>query len=162
MKNVNVNIFYSEYNSVEELDKTDRLLIESAGIASSGSYAPYSKFQVGAAVLLANGEIITGSNQENAAYPSGLCAERVAIFYANAKFPEVPVIALAIIAFSDGHIVNEPVSPCGSCRQVILESELRFKYPVKIIMCASEKVRIVKDVHMLLPLSFGMDSPGNW
>lgn len=117
------------------------------------AYAPYSGFKVGAAVWLANDEFITGNNQENAAYPSGMCAERVALFYANARFPFVPVKAIAVAAFHQGKFCNF-VSPCGGCRQVLAEVEKRFKTPVKVLLCGNENIIMLKSAGDLLPLRF--------
>jgi cytidine deaminase len=111
---------------------------------------------VGAAVLLENGEIICGSNQENAAYPSGLCAERVALFYANSRFPQVAVRAIAIHSAVNGKENPEPAYPCGSCRQVLLECENRFGKPMKVIMGSTQKIQIVHSITDLLPLSFNL------
>lgn len=118
------------------------------------AYAPYSGFHVGAAVLLGNGTIVKGNNQENAAYPSGLCAERVALFYANANYPDTKVVAIAISAAKNGVLVNETVKPCGSCRQVLAETELRFGTPIRIVLDGQEAIVVLKGVESLLPLSF--------
>ncbi len=143
-----------EYNSIKELPKDDILLIEKAKEAAKNSYSPYSTFKVGAAVLLENNEIIQGSNQENAAYPSGLCAERVALFYANSKFPEVKVKTIAITALMNNKFIDEPVPPCGSCRQVMLETEIRFNSPIKVILSGNKKIQIIENIKQLLPLDF--------
>jgi len=144
-----------EYNSENELETIDKELIKQAKKASGRSYSPYSNFSVGAAVLLDNGKIIQGNNQENAAYPSGLCAERVAIFYANANYRDSKVLAIAIAAKSGNIFTSLPVTPCGSCRQVILETQNRFKQPIKIILYGKEKIQIIEDASTLLPISFG-------
>lgn len=128
-------------------------LHKGAMAAASTAYAPYSRFQVGAAVLLANGEIITGSNQENGAYPSGLCAERVALFYAGAQYPDVAVKAIAVAAITEGKVV-EGVSPCGGCRQVMLETEKRAGGPLKIFLCGSDSMRLIDSAASLLPIGF--------
>jgi len=120
-----ISISYNEYFRNEGLDLKDKELLDRAKMASEGAYAPYSNFNVGAAVRLSNGEIIAASNQENAAYPSGLCAERVAIFYAHAKFPDASVESIAVTASVGGHICETPTYPCGACRQVLAESEMR-------------------------------------
>jgi len=122
------------------------------------AYAPYSEFFVGAAVLLENDEIITGSNQENGAYPSGLCAERVAVFAASAMFPGVPMKMIAVSATSTRLKMEEPVSPCGACRQVLLEYEILQKKPIKVLLSKEDgKILIIEKVHDLLPLSFSGD-----
>ena len=110
-----INISYTEYDSIDELGTSDKLLLEHAIAAADTSYAPYSSFNVGAAVQLSNGEIVSGSNQENAAYPSGLCAERTAIFYAHAKYPDAAVKAIAWVAKQNGHLTESITYPCGAC-----------------------------------------------
>lgn len=121
---------------------------------SCRAYAPYSGFQVGAAVLLSDGTLVGGNNQENAAYPSGLCAERVALFHANATYPDKEPIAIAIVARRDGLVVPHPVPPCGSCRQVLLESEKRYGHPIQVLLYDGRDVTLLSCVHDLLPLSF--------
>ncbi|MCD8318460.1 MAG: cytidine deaminase, partial [Paraprevotella sp.] len=117
-------------------------------------YAPYSRFNVGAAARLDNGVIVTGSNQENAAFPSGLCAERTALFYANARYPEQSVKELAVAAFSNGTFLKVPIPPCGACRQVILGIEERYKQPIRILLFGEEGTYVVDSVKALLPLQF--------
>ena len=142
----------------EELDKSDRQLIEAAKAASEKSYAIYSHFNVGAAVRLVDGTIITGNNQENAAYPSGLCAERTTLFYTNANYPDTAVECLAIAARTGGHFIAEPISPCGACRQVILETEKRYGYAIRILLYGEKETIIVEEgIKALLPLSFGSE-----
>jgi len=143
-----------EYNSIEELDVKDKILVKKAKEITKNSYAPYSNFNVGAAVLLENGKIVTGTNQENAAYPSGLCAERVALFYANSEYPNIPVLAIAVSVKTNNSFLESPAPPCGSCRQVLLETETRFKTPIKIILAAAEKVQIIENAKSLLPINF--------
>lgn len=143
-----------QYDSISELIPDDQTLVEMAVEAAGKAYAPYSRFRVGAALRLENGKIITGNNQENAAYPSGLCAERVALFYANAQYPDVPVTSIAITAFHNGQQVKEAVYPCGSCRQVILEDEIRFGNDVKMILAGKDKIIIAESIKTLLPLHF--------
>ncbi|MBB4037806.1 cytidine deaminase [Dysgonomonas hofstadii] len=145
------------YN-IEECTGDIKKLIEKAKSATQNAYAPYSGFNVGAAALLSNGEIITGNNQENAAYPSGLCAERVTLFAANSQYPDVPVGAIAIAAFHDGEYTDTPCCPCGGCRQVIVEVENRYEKPIKVIMYGKSKIYEVDTVKALLPLSFGKES----
>ncbi|MBR1556636.1 MAG: cytidine deaminase [Prevotella sp.] len=140
---------------IEELSAEERHLVELAIEATSRSYAPYSKFHVGAAVRLDNGEEIIGCNQENAAYPSGLCAERTALFAAGAQYPNEPVRMLAIAARgTDGELVEEPVGPCGSCRQVIIESETRAKAPMRILLYGKKHVYVIDGIRELMPLTF--------
>lgn len=140
--------------SLAEVPHDELPLVDAALKATEQAYAPYSKFHVGAAVLLADGTIVTGSNQENAAYPSGLCAERVALFHAGHQYPDIPVVALAIVAATGGKQV-ESISPCGACRQVLLETEQRYGRPVKVLLCGTHDVVVVQDAASLLPLSFG-------
>ncbi len=139
-----------------ELTEEEQRLEKAAIEAAKNAYAPYSKFNVGAAVLLENGEIITGSNQENAAYPSGLCAERTALFYAGAKYPNVPVLSLIIVAFNEtGRVPFIP--PCGSCRQVLMETASRFK-PFKLLLAGADEVIRLDDCRTVLPFGFNKDS----
>jgi cytidine deaminase len=154
-KTIETNI---EIYSFEELDKEKQLLINKAKEQVYKTYAPYSGFHVGAAIELENGEIFTGSNQENSAYPSGLCAERVTMFYANAQYPEVPVKTLAIAAYTHGNFMEEPVTPCGSCRQVLLETEMRFEKDITILLYGTKNVYLLKNVKQLLPLCFEKSS----
>lgn len=144
----------------EELGEEDCQLADAAIEATHRSYAPYSRFSVGAAVRLANGLIITGTNQENAAYPSGLCAERTALFYANSQYPDQAVTALAIVSRpSDSSSISEEICPpCGACRQVMLETEQRFGHPMKVLLCGAKNVCIVERASHLLPLFFGSDA----
>ena len=130
-------------------------LLEIAHEAAGHAYAPYSRFKVGAAILLQNGQIVVGNNQENAVFPSGMCAERVALYYAASRFPETRMEKIAITAIGDEKAVTEPVPPCGSCRQALLEYEIKFGEPIEVIM-AGEKgdVYIMKSVSDMLPLSF--------
>jgi len=143
--------------SFDELKSQDKLLIEKSREVAKKAYAPYSKFNVGAAILLANDEIICGNNQENAAYPSGICAERTAIFYANANYPDVPVLKVAISVYFKSDFIEMPVPPCGSCRQVLLETENRFNQPIQILMAGKHKIFVIENVKSLLPLTFGND-----
>lgn len=143
------------YSSASDLKKSDMELLEKAQKAVEAAYAPYSNFYVGAAVLLQNGKIIIGNNQENAAYPSGLCAERVAIYQASAAYPNVPVKAIAVACKAKGLIINKPVTPCGSCRQAISEYENRFTQKIRIIMSGETgEVYISDSIETLLPLMF--------
>ena len=143
--------------AIEELDGQDKLLMEAAREATRRSYAPYSRFHVGAAALLENGMMVTGTNQENVASPSGLCAERTTLFYANSQHPEKAVKALAITARTpDGDFVHSPVTPCGACRQVMTETENRYGKPIRILLCGSEEVYIAESARSLLPLSFDL------
>lgn len=126
-----INIEARKYN---ELTEEDRKLVDAACKATQRSYAPYSHFSVGAAALLENGVVVTGSNQENAAYPSGLCAERTTLFYANSQYPDQAVKTLAIAARTEQDFLDTPIPPCGACRQVLLETEKRFGKPMRILL----------------------------
>ncbi len=137
-----------------ELCKEDLSLVENAEKFLPHAYAPYSRFSVSAAALLDNGVIVNGTNQENAASPSGLCAERTAVFYANSQYPGCKVVALAITAFFQGEIVSNPITPCGSCRQVLLETENRQQSPVKVILSGKDKCFIINNIKDILPLNF--------
>ena len=137
-----------------ELPEEELRLMEAAIKATGQSYAPYSKFHIGAAALLEDGTIVTGSNQENAAYPSGLCAERVALFHAGHKYPDIAVVALAIAAATNGSQV-ESISPCGACRQVLLEAEQRYGKSMKVLLCGTKEVVVAESAESLLPLCFG-------
>ena len=143
-----------EVYAVGELDNIYRQLYEAAFEASKKAYAPYSKFSVGAAAFLANGTVVTGTNQENAAYPSGLCAERTTLFYANSQYPDQPVTTLAIAARTEKDFIDLPIPPCGACRQVILETEKRYQRPIRILLYGKKAIYEVKSIGVLLPLSF--------
>ena len=141
--------------NMDELSAEEKHLVELAIEATSSSYAPYSKFHVGAAVRLDNGVEIIGCNQENAAYPSGLCAERTALFAAGAQYPDVPVRMLAIAARgTHGELEDEPVPPCGSCRQVMIESETRANAPMRILLYGKKFVYVIDGIRKLMPLTF--------
>jgi cytidine deaminase len=146
---------YTSYSSLSSLNPRDRELLNHALKALPNSYAPYSQFHVAAAIRLNNGEVITGTNQENAAYPSGLCAERVAIFAAMHKFPGAVIEDIAITAFSEAFVVDHPIPPCGACRQVLLEYELRQSDSIRLILRGQEGGAIViPKASSLLPLYF--------
>ncbi len=140
--------------SWDELTDDQKQLLECAKEMTQSSYCPYSQFHVGAAVRLSGGIIVKGSNQENAAYPSGLCAERTTLFAANANYPDRPVEALAIACFTGGHFTAEPGSPCGSCRQVMIETEHRFNTPMQVLLYGEKYIYVFKDANQLLPLGF--------
>lgn len=141
--------------SYEECTEIEKKLIDAAKQATFNAYAPYSKFHVGAALQLENGKIITGNNQENAAYPSGMCAERTAVFYANAQYPDQKIEAIAVAAHYNGDFTEDITSPCGSCRQVLLEVESRFDSPVKILMYNKKgEIYVAESMSSLMPLSF--------
>ena len=157
MNEFEINIKAKRYNSIIELDDDERRVLEAANEATKTSYAPYSKFNVGAAVLLENGEIIAGSNQENNAYPSGLCAERVAVFYANAKYPNVAIKVMAVSSAVNNILNDSEVYPCGSCRQVLVESENRQPTKIKLIMGGAKSVIVVDSVSLMMPFTFDLD-----
>ncbi|MFZ4521131.1 MAG: cytidine deaminase [Bacteroidales bacterium] len=155
MKQVTHSFDYQIFDSAYELAQPDRELLEMAKNAIAGSHAPYSRYHVGAAVKLANGEVIKGSNQENMAFPAGLCAERVAVFAATSNYPDVPIAAIAISAVSDDFEVSEPVPPCGMCRQAIVEYEMKFNNKIRVILGGQNgKVFIFHGMGTLLPLAF--------
>lgn len=155
MRKIELNTTVTEYDSLDELEQEDRELMEKAHEASKYAYAPYSEFFVGAALLLENGKVVTGNNQENVAYPSGLCAERVAIFNAGARYADVVVKKIAIMATSPKFKVDYPVSPCGACRQVMSEYEMKQEEPVKVFMKGETgPIKSVECVKDLLPLLF--------
>lgn len=143
-----------EYDAVVELPETDQKLLLAAREAAKNAYAPYSKFKVGAALLLDNGEIVTGSNQENADFTDGLCGERVAIFYANSRYPESAVKAIAVTARNASGVLVEHAQPCGSCRQVLVETESRYKKPMRIIMDGIKRIQVLEGADNLLPFAF--------
>lgn len=147
----------SEYQ-YDELSEEYKKLIDFAKENTQTAYAPYSQFQVGAAVMLENGKMIGGSNQENSASPTTLCAERVAMFYANSQFPDIAPKAIAIAAYTKGNFLSDPITPCGSCRQVLLETELRYEKPIEIILYGTDKIILIQNVKQLLPLCFEKSS----
>ena len=149
-----IRINIEEAAKPEDLTAKEQQVIAAALKAAGKAYAPYSSLHVGAALLLDNGELITGNNQENAACPNGLCAERVAMFAANSNHPDSGIEMLAVCAMMNEEFLEEPVYPCGSCRQALLESENRFKKPIRILMYGKNRIHIAKSVKDLLPLSF--------
>ena len=153
MKEIEIKSLFRVY-CMDELSQSDRELVSAAMEATKGSYAPYSKFRVGAAARLANGLVFTGANQENAAYPSGLCAERTTLFAANAQYPDQPVLALAIAARKGNRFMSTPISPCGACRQVISGVEDRFGHPVRILLYGTDGIYECNGIDALLPLRF--------
>lgn len=154
MTSKEIKIAYQEYDSTAQLNPSDRELAEAAIEATAGSYAPYSKFNVGAAVRLDSGLIIKGSNQENAAYPSGICAERTAMFYASATYPESAITSIAIAAGQDGVLCDIPVSPCGACRQVMAQYQLKGGQHMSILLVGGSRIWKFEKVDDLLPLIF--------
>ncbi|MHC1778871.1 MAG: cytidine deaminase [Bacteroidales bacterium] len=154
MDQKNLIIQYNEYPGNEGLQADERELLDLAIKAAANAYAPYSKFNVGAAVRLSNGKVISASNQENAAYPSGLCAERVALFYANSTYPDSSVESIAIVATVNGKLCKTPTYPCGACRQVMTESQVRGGKPVKIIFGSETVTQIVYSTASIMPFAF--------
>lgn len=151
---------FEEYANFDELTETDKQLMREAQSAADSAYAPYSKFHVGAAVLLENGTIVKGNNQENAAYPSGLCAERVALFAAGAQHPGIKINSIAIHAYAEKNKQHpQAVGPCGACRQVMAEYEHRYHQPMRLIMQAQNGKYIVShSISQLLPFMFNADN----
>lgn len=154
MTNKEIKIAYLEYESLDQLEAQDRELADAAIEAVAHSYAPYSNFNVGAAVMFEDGGIIKGSNQENAAYPSGLCAERTALFYASASHPEKAITKIAIAAGQNGEICNSPATPCGACRQVMAQYQNKGGKPMEILLVGAGKIWKFSKVDDLLPLIF--------
>lgn len=139
---------------IDELDDRDRSLVSDAISATDNSYSPYSHFRVGAALRLANGEVIKGANQENAAFSVTICAERSAIYAAQAQHPDQPIVSLAIAARNDDGFTQEPVSPCGMCRQAMVEIEQRYSQPIHILLYGKKGVYVMDSISNLMPLSF--------
>lgn len=150
-----LTVEYTEINGISGLEEKDRLLLQKAWEACDSAYAPYSGFFVGASLRLENGLTVTGNNQENSAYPSGLCAERVALFSASSQYPGVAFESLAVVAKTEIFMLDNPATPCGGCRQVIAEYEMLSGKPIRIILQGnSEKIWIVDGIANLLPLMF--------
>ncbi|WGH76971.1 cytidine deaminase [Tenacibaculum tangerinum] len=157
MKKIEITTTATIFDDVSQLTTEDAFLIQKAVEARQKAYAPYSKFNVGAAILLDNGHVILGNNQESAAYPSGMCAERVAIWKAGSEFPNMKVKKIAITAASENTTVNKPVGPCGACRQTLSEYEINQKHPIEIIFMG-EVGKIIKTESLLSLLPFSFDS----
>lgn len=155
MKEIKIESILTVYDNVEELPIEISKLMDRAVIARKNAYSPYSKFSVGAAILLDNNQIVLGSNQENASYPSGLCAERTAIYYAGSQYPNAKILKMAIIAGSRIHQTITPIPPCGACRQAIAEYEVKQDAPIEIYFMG-ETGKVVKSHSLanLLPLIF--------
>ena len=154
MNEKEIKITYTEYRSIEELGAEDRELAGAAIEAMGGAYAPYSHFHVGAAVRISNGQIVRGANQENAAFPSGLCAERTAMFAAGAKYPDKDMRSIAIAGGVHGRLTSEPATPCGACRQVMAQYQAKAGKPMSVIMVGASKVWKFEKVDDILPLIF--------
>lgn len=152
-----LEVKYEYYDSWKSLDESDIDLVKKAYDVMENAYAPYSKFRVGASLLMEDGTLITGSNQENIAYPSGLCAERVALFYAGANYPDKKINTLCVVAKGDLVPTEEILSPCGGCRQVMLETENRQGNAFRVILVSqNEKTVVFNSARDLLPLAFGV------
>ncbi|MBO4670793.1 MAG: cytidine deaminase [Bacteroidales bacterium] len=149
-----INITYQEFSSIDELNAEDRELAQAAIEGMKGSYAPYSHFNVGAAVRMSNGQIVRGANQENAAFPSGLCAERTAMFAAGAKYPEKDMCSLALVGGVYGRITDEPATPCGACRQVMAQYQAKAGKPISVLMVGAKRIWKFEKVDDILPLIF--------
>lgn len=158
MRTKELRILVYEYDSVWDLPLSDQQLLLEARESALHAFAPYSEFYVGAAVLLSDGTVVKGNNQENAAFPTGLCAERVALFYAHARYPQQAVKSLAITATTKNGLAEGPVAPCGSCRQALIESEVRFKSPIRIILDGKRKIQVFENAGYLLPFAFKPES----
>lgn len=155
MKESKFEFSYRVYDSMEELPEEQQWLLSEAREVTSQAYAPYSNFQVGAVAQLANGEIVAGTNQENASFPVGLCAERVLLAAASSMFPKIPINTIAISYKSENHISDHPISPCGICRQSLQEFESRVNHPVQLILGGmSGPVYVIDSASRLLPLAF--------
>jgi len=158
MKKENYGFDFEVYDSMEELSSQDAWLLQEARGVTESAYAPYSNFLVGAVAKLQNGEIVAGTNQENASYPAGLCAERVLLSSAATLYPQVPIETMAISYNNINGTSNHPISPCGICRQSLSEYEERLKVPIRLILSGLEgKVYIIERAGLLLPLSFGSE-----
>ena len=158
MRTNNISFSYKEFDNSEELNHYDRELITAARESAADAYAPYSKFRVGAAVRLESGIIVTGANVENAAFPSGICAERNALSNSISNHPNDKPIVLAIAAMTEDGLCDDPPSPCGNCRQVIAEEEFRNKKNIRIILSGESKIQIIEKGGDLLPLQFNMNN----
>ena len=154
MEEKKLDISWKEYDSREELDEKDRQLLDAAENALSGAYAPYSHFNVGAAVRLRNDIIVKGANQENSAFPSGLCAERTALFSAASRYPGEEIVAIALIASQNGKLQGAPTYPCGACRQVMAQYQMRSGQPMHIIIGSAGKIQVFDGVEMIMPFIF--------
>jgi len=147
-------ISYEEYSSIEELSAEDQELAKSALDAMQGSYAPYSRFNVGAAVRLSNGAIVKGANQENAAFPSGICAERTAMFAASSTYPDKAMLGIAVAGGVMHHLTDAPATPCGACRQVMAQYQTKGGRPMSVLLVGAKKIQKFHRVDDILPLIF--------
>lgn len=158
MDEINITSKFTVFSSLDKLDSSDRELLLQAAEARKNAYAPYSNFNVGAVILMKNGKVVSGTNQENAAYPSGMCAERVAIWNAASNFPNVSINKIFISADTKRNTVHNPVPPCGACRQAIIEYEVKQKEAIEIFFTGgSGKIMKANSMAELLPLAFDKD-----
>ena len=155
MKKQDYHFNYEVFDSIDELSEDDKWLLDEAREVTQHAYAPYSRFQVAAVAKLSNGEIISGTNQENASFPAGICAERVVLAIISSLYPKLPIESMAISYFNHNGESNHPISPCGICRQALQEYKEKMKAPVRLILGGMHgKVYIIEDASLLLPLSF--------
>lgn len=155
MRELNITLKVQVYTEPSQLSESEQQLLMEARAALYKAYAPYSKFKVGAALLLSNNQIISGANQENAAYPMCLCAEQVALSAAASTYPGIPIVAMAIVVESENHVIDQPAAPCGACRQVISETEDRHGHNIAILLQGAQgDIFKVESGKQLLPLSF--------
>jgi cytidine deaminase len=155
MKKETLHLDYEVFDTIDELSNEDAFLLREAGEATKNSYAPYSKFRVGAVARMGNGELVSGSNQENASYPAGICAERVLLSTASSLFPGIPIKTIAVSYRSTEIKSDHPIAPCGICRQSLQEFKERVKQPIRLILGGLEgKVYIIDDASALMPFSF--------
>ena len=154
MKKREISISYLEYRDREELPEADRRLVDEAVRAASGAYAPYSGFMVGAAIMLDDSTIVCGANVENAAFPSGSCAEKTVLSYTVANYHDKETAAIAIAAISGGSLTADPVPPCGNCRQMLIEEEQRLGRPIRVILAGKTGIIVLENCRSLMPLSF--------
>ncbi len=157
MKLEKIDFTYQQFSNIEELTLENQALVQKALAAKPKAYAPYSLFEVACSVQLKNGEVIVGNNQENAAYPSGLCAERVAVFYAQSTYPNAIIEKIAIVAGEKSNLTNQPITPCGACRQVLIEIEKKQNQPIEVILVGKVSVLVIESISSLLPLAFNGD-----
>ena len=157
MKEKEIKLVYTEYNDMAEMSDEDRMLVGKAIEAGRKAYAPYSRFQVGAAMLLEDGTVVSGANVENAAFPSGSCAEKTALSYAVSNYPGIKPVAIAVVARTEKGLTGEPVPPCGNCRQMLLEEENRNNKPIRVILYGAERIVVVPNSEKLMPLQFTRD-----
>jgi cytidine deaminase len=154
----NISTSFTEFTSIEELSKSDKELVTAARKAALNAYAPYSKFRVGAAVMLESGIIVLGANIENAAFPSGICAERSALSGSASNYPNDKPVSIAVAAYTEDGLTKDPVPPCGNCRQVLAEEEFRNKKNIRVILTGETRIQIIEKAADLLPLQFNRNN----